>query len=336
MDEYKSILVTGGCGFLGRWLIKEVLDKYQHVPIKVVDCKPPGEAVFEFDGADRVEVVANRDICVYETIVDEFADIDVVFHLAGIVAFGIRDRERLYSVNIGGTKNVLRAAKKHKVKRVLHVSSVAALGYNNNEHKPVDEEFSFDWNIAEKKKKYYMLSKQMADIEVKKAAANGLKCVIVYPGLMYGPGDRHNTARVIKAIENGKIKFAPPGGTNVVDVRDVARGVLQALERGKPGAGYLLSGHNLRFTEIYSTIAGALNVRPPKKTLPRFLNTPLYYIFSLLECISNRMQLTTDCIDSAFKFRYFDNSRAGKELGWRPEVPFETTIDDTVKWLETI
>jgi len=335
--QFRRFLVTGGCGFLGQWLVRDLLARYREAEIKIIDLKKNDPPLFSFEDEERVQLVLEKDICSFQSVVDEFRDIDTVFHLAGCVSFSLRDKNRLRTVNVEGTRNVLQAALRHNVKAFVHVSSVAALGYNNKLNEPVDEGYRFDWNIAYAKKKYYMLTKHLADLEVKNALRQGLHSIIVYPGQMYGPGDRHNSSKVVKAISNRKIPFNMPGGTNVVDVRDVSRGILCALEKGQKARDYLLSGYNLTFAEIFGVIAEKLKVPPPSFTLPRCMNVPMSRLGYLMELVSrNGTDLTYDSIDSGFKFRYFDNSRAKYELGWEPEFSFEQTIKDTAKWMQLI
>lgn len=235
-------------------------------------------------------------------------------------------------VNVEGTRNVAKTCLEARVGKLIHVSSVAALGYSDNPNQPVDEDFKFDWDIAEKRKKYYMLSKHLADEEVKRFWKLSLNCLIVYPGLMFGSGDMKNSLNLVKAIYDGKIPLNMPGGTNIVDVRDVSKGLVLAMEQGKSGEDYLLSGNNLTFKEINQTIASELGVNSPKLTIPRFMS-PIYHLFNLFEMInSNQPKLTSDNVHSAFRFRYFDNSRARRDLNWQPEISFQQTIKDICKW----
>lgn len=330
----KKILITGGCGFLGQYITRDLLNEFSEIEIKIVDLKSNPNPVFNFDNHPNLKISLDRDICFYDVIEDEFRNVDLVIHLAGLVSYSIKDKELMEAVNVQGTRNVLKAASQHNVKHLIHVSSSAALGFYDNTHGFIDENFSFDWNIAKKRKKFYMLSKHSADEEVKKYFNDGHKGVIIFPSAMFGPGDYTNSSRIIRAMNNGKILFNMPGGYCIIDVRDVSRGILAILKKGIPEGNFLLSGYNLTYKEINGIIADELSVNNPKLTIPRALRSPIYYLAYTIESISkNRPELTADNIDSSFKFRYFDNSKAKSELGWEPNISFRQTVKDSINWM---
>lgn len=323
----KKILITGGNGFLGRHL-KTLLGGFKNLELKILDVgkeETPNSRDFSY---------VQSDITDYEDLEKHFREIDAVFHLAGIVSFSKRDMNKLYSVNIEGTRNVLKASLANGVPRVIHVSSVAALGYNDDKFFPINEDFNFNWTPVKIKKKYYMLSKKFADDHVTKFRNKGLNCDIVYPGLMFGPYDKTNSVKLFNAIYNQKIPFNMPGGTNIIDVRDVALGLREVYEKGRLNTDYLLSGENLEFKEVNKKIADVIGSHPPKLTLPRFLSPIFYLTFEAIEKIYPDVQLTADNVDSSFKFRYFDNSKARTELGWKPRYSFEQTVRDTWDWMK--
>lgn len=334
--ELKNILVTGGCGFLGQYLIKDLLSSFPKADIRVLDLRENKYNLFDHEKNSRVKVLLGKDITDYDSIKNDFKDIDCVIHLAGIVSFSLKDEDLLKKVNVEGTKNVLKAASSNKVKKFLHISSVAALGYNDDKNKPINEKFKFNWEIAEKKKKYYMLTKHLADIVIEKSYdKSDMDIVVLYPGLMFGPGDVTNSAKLINAIKDKKIPFNMPGGTNIVDVRDVSKGIISAVKNGKKKEDYLLSGHNLTFKTVNNTIANELDVKAPKLVLPRCLNGILFKILLVVENkAKNKLQLTADNLDSAFKYRYFSNKKAEQNLKWSPKITFERTIKDTIKWMD--
>lgn len=328
----KNILITGGCGFLGQYLVKDLLESFPNSSIKVLDLRRNQMPVIDHSKNTRVKTLLNKDICDYESIKSDFEDVDTVIHLAGIVSFSIKDRDLLQKVNVEGTKNVLKAVNENKVKNLIHISSVAALGYNDKKNNPINETYKFDWKIAKSKKKYYMLTKHLADVEIEKNAK--FNALILYPGLMFGPGDVTNSARLIKAIQDRKIPFNMPGGTNIIDVRDISKGIIETMKNKIQKGNYLLSGYNLDFNEVNSTIANLLKVKPPKHTLPRFLNPLMFRLLLWVEIFSKKkLELTADNVDSAFKYRFFSNNKAEKEFGWKSKISFKQTIKDTIDWM---
>jgi len=330
---FRRILVSGGYGFLGQYLIKDIANEFPNVALKILDINPNTETLLNFYHNYNI-TVSNNDICDYDSIENEFMDIDLVIHLAGFISYSLRDKELLERSNILGTKNILKAISCNKIKNLIHISSVAALGYNDDNNEPINETYNYDWNIAKKRKKYYMLTKHLADIEIENYIEKGLNTVILYPGLMFGPGDFANSSRIIRAIKYRKIPFNMPGGSNVIDVRDVSKGILTVLKQGITNGKFLLSGHNLTYKEINKIIANKLMVKYPRLTLPRFLTPILVNTFLFIESISkNKLEVAADNIDSASNFRYYDNTKAKKELGWEPEFTFEQTIEDTIKWM---
>lgn len=333
--DIKNILITGGCGFLGQYLTQDLLSAFPDAHIGIIDLNPSKTNIFDFTNHPNLRTELGTDICNYDSLPPHFEDIDTVIHLAGLVSFSLKDADRLFAVNVDGTKNVLKAAIDKNVKNFIHISSVAALGFNDNKDAPVDEEFTFDFRLAKKRKKYYMLSKHLADIELEKLAPASINTVILYPGLMFGPGDITNSAHLINAICQRKIPFNMPGGTNIVDVRDVASGITAVLQNAAAPGRFLLSGRNLEFHDINATIAKALSVRPPALTLPKLICPLLFKILLLAEKISSKqLALTADNLDSASKYRYFDNTKAHTMLQWQPKIEFTQTVKDTIDWMK--
>lgn len=332
----RTILVTGGCGFLGQYLIRGLLDEFPDTQLRIIDLNDNPHALFDFSSDARVEIRLGIDIRDLPALREACQGIDGVIHLAGLVSFALKDEALLERVNVLGTRNVLTAAHEKGVDCFVHVSSVAALGYSDDPHQHVDESFQFNWSEAQSKKKFYMLSKHRADREVEALREAGLSAVIVYPGLMFGPGDYRNTAPLIRAVGKGRVPFFPPGGTNVVDVRDVAGGIIAVLRHDIRQGNYLLSGWNLTMKEITAIIAGATGSKAPWLPLPRFLRPVLYRLALMLELGLGRwLNISASSIDSAFRFRYFDHARARERLGWAPAIPFHQTVSDTITWMRS-
>jgi nucleoside-diphosphate-sugar epimerase len=330
----KSILVTGGCGFLGKYLLKNLIRTFHTAKFHILDLKSNDNTSITSNTNPRINFHLDCDITNYDSLHENFKNIDIVIHLAGLVSFNLKDKENLYKVNVKGTENVAKACLQHKVKHLFHISSVAALGYKDNPKDLVNEQFKFNWKIAKKRKKYYMLTKFLGDQVIKTYRNKGLKATILYPGLMWGPGDVTNSSKLIRAIKNKKIPFNMPGGTNIIDVRDVARGIAMAV-RSHQNQDMLLSGYNLSFTNINNTIASQLSVPPPSITLPKIANYPLYKLLLWNERLKKTPPtLPADNFDSACKLRYFTNQRAKHQINWQPKIPFEQTIQETIEWMQ--
>lgn len=332
----RTFLLTGGCGFLGQYLTQYLLDAFPEAQIRIIDLAANPLARVDFSAEPRVQTSLGLDICDLASIQDAFLGVDVVVNLASLISSSLRSGDLLEEVNVVGTRNVLTAAQAGGADLFIQVSSAAALGYTDDPLNPADELFEFDWSIARAKNKFYMLSKYRADVEVEASRRNGMAAVIVHPGLMFGPGDHHNSAKMIRAIAAGKMVVSLPGGNNVVDVRDVGRGIVAVLQQGVREGNYLLSGWNLTFDHIFRIIAAEVDARPPRIVLPAALRPFLYWSVWLAESLSRRrLDLSASDSDSAFRFRYFDNGKAKRTLGWEPAYTFQQTIADALVWMES-
>lgn len=326
-------VITGGCGFLGQHLARALLDGFPEARVRLLDLHTPSQ-LFGFSDQERVRIETGADITRPRALRGCFDGAAAVVHLAGLVSFALQDRARLERVNVGGTRTVLAEAGRAGVPRFVHVSSAAAHGYSDEPGYPVDETFRFDWNEAQRHRKHYMLTKRRAEDEVERYRAAGGTAAILSPGLLFGPGDTNGAAAFIQAMASNRIRMNPSGGTTVVDVRDVAQGIVQTLAAGIGNDKFLLSGHNLSFAEMNRTVARVLGVSPPRWTLPRGVDRVLVPWLLLAErLLPQPPDLTADQVHSAFRFRYISNRKAFNRLGWRPQFSFERSVRDTVEWL---
>ena len=163
-----------------------------------------------------------------------------------------------------------------------------------------------------------------------------MAAVIVHPGLMFGPGDYRDSAKMIRAVAAGKVVISLPGGTNVVDVRDVGRRIVAVLQHGLRDENYLLSGWNLTFNDIFRIIAAEVSARPAPDNPAARLRPFVYWGVWLAESLTRRrLDLSASDADSAFRFRYFDNDKAKRSLGWEPAYTIQQTIADALAWMKS-
>ncbi len=256
------ILITGGTGFLGSVLVRQLLDADEAVRV----LRREGSKLDLLgDAADHVEHAVG-DVADPDPVRRAVEGVRAVYHAAAFVGFGgARDAERLQSVNVGGTANVVDAAREAGVGRLVHVSSMAAFGRPRTPEGVIDE--TAEWTPSPMNTAYAR-SKRAAELEVQRAVAEGLDAVIVNPAVIFGPGRAgENTTAVVERARRG-MRFAPAGGTNVVDVEDVATGMRAALARGATGERYFLGGENLPWVEIFGALAEAFGVPGPRVVVP--------------------------------------------------------------------
>jgi dihydroflavonol-4-reductase len=312
--------VTGATGFVGavltRQLVADGVDvRILHRPSSTFDLL--GEAVQK---VERVE----GSLADARGLRRAMAEAERVYHVAGRVQFGGRgERAALRRVNVQGTANVVNAAIDVGVERLVHTSSIAALGPPSASDTTVDE--THGWDDTEPRTAYAR-SKYDAELEVHRGIAEGLDAVIVNPSLVFGVGRAgEGTRRIVDAVRQGWARAVPPGGTAVVDVEDVVAGHRRAMRHGTCGRRYILSSENRSWEAIITTLARAFGQPPPRYTLPPALLT---VAGSLAEGASRLLgqtpPLTRTLARQAARKRHYSNQRAVDELGCSFR-PFEAT-----------
>jgi dihydroflavonol-4-reductase len=265
-----------------------------------------------------------------DTLLPALDGAEGVVHLAGLVSFWQSDRARLFELNKEGTRNVLLTCSWARVNRLVYVSSAATIGFTNDPHKPADETLDFDWSRVTQK--HYMCSKYAGELQLRDAERLNVSAVIANPASMYGPGDTRNTHRLFQAIQRGMVRAVPPGGNNVVDVRDVADGICRMLWPHVPNERFILGGHNLSFREINAAIAKVLGVPHARRTIPRALRVPLCGLVRMAETLPGRPAvIAADDLESGFHYRYYSSAKAKDKLGWAPRHTFEQTVRDAAE-----
>ena len=322
-----KILVTGASGMVGANLCRRLVESGRHV-----------RALVRRSVDHPMLVNLSIEPCTGNVLDGESLKLamqgcEQVYHLAGVISFEARDRQRMFDVNVQGTKNVLKAAFDAGVQRVVVTSSTAAVGYTRLGKPPLNEDSPF---LPRYHKIPYMASKHVA--EAYALAFPGMDVVAVNPSTVYGAGDVYlNTGQLFKKFKQGKITFCPPGGTAVVGVRDCVEGHLLAMERGVPGERYILSSENDTFKTLFQSMAESLRVRAPRWKLPSWLGPIAYGGASLAEHLTSWNRLPTisrHFITIAFCQRFFDSTKAQRELNWIPKQSLQEMIGEATEFYE--
>jgi len=241
----------------------------------------------------------------------------------------------MYNVTIGGTYNVLQAALDTGVQRLVYTSSVAALGLPSfipkNKHPPLIMNENHSWNYRPEWWRYGH-AKHLAEMEIQKAVARGLDCVIANPSMVLGPGDINRiSGEIVIQVARGLVRFGISGGMNAIHIDDVVRGHLLALERGRMGERYILGGENHTYLDFIQTTARIVDVRPPQQVIPAWLLRPAAGPLDLL-CRVVTMPFNGDLLRFSGHYLYYDTQKAQQELGLTGLHSIETALKDTYDW----
>jgi len=251
--------------------------------------------------------------------------VDRVFHLAGLVSMRPDDDERLFEVNVGGTRIVLEEALRAGVEHVVYTSSVAAVG-PAAQGETADERQLF---TAGRLGIPYVNSKHEAEVEALRLAAQGLPVVVVNPCYVFGAGDVYaRTTSIVRRFLLGRIPAYVGGALNIVDVEDVAEGHLLADELGQVGERYILGNRNYTVDRLFADLARLSGVEAPplKLTAPVALR-----LAQALQAAPGRPPITVQEVKLASQWWTYRNTKAKRELGWTTS-PHEDTIEATVAW----
>jgi len=317
-------LVTGATGFVGAAVARSLLKNHWQVRVLVRQ------------GSDRRNLkelpvdVVEGDLTDASSLRTAAQGCGALFHVAADYRLGARDPSQLYRANVEGTRNVLDAARRGGVQRIVYTSSVATIGIPGD-GTPGDEQTpsSLSNMIG-----HYKRSKFLAEEVVREAAREGLSVVIVSPSTPVGPGDLKPTptGQLVLDAAAGRMPAYVDTGLNIVHVDDVANGHLLAYERGKAGERYILGGQDMSLREILATIANLVGRTPPRVRLPYGVVLPMAYLAEGFAKLTGRTgRITLEGVRMSRKLMFFSSAKAVRELGyaWRPPAQ---AFEDAIRW----
>ncbi len=330
-----NALVTGSTGFIGAALCRALVVRGHtvrafHRPtsnLHLLNDLPVEHAIGDLTQPDTIRTAMQG--------------IEVVFHTAAqLGGAGSDTAGRMYTVTVEGTRAVLRFAQEAGVRRVVHTSSVAALGVPEQSPDPdtvtllpfIDE--SHTWNYRAEAW-HYGYAKYLSELEVQKAVAAGLDAVIVNPSVVFGAGDIYRRdSSVIMTIARRKLGVLVEGGLNAVHIQDVVQGHLAALECGRCGERYILAGENLTIVELIRKIAAVVGAPAPGLVLPAGLVRRAVSVIRLLQPFLD-LPVGANDLRLAGNYFYYDTRKAQVELGLPPPRPLEDAIREAYDWFRS-
>jgi dihydroflavonol-4-reductase len=324
MPDPRRILVTGGTGFVGSVLIPELVRQYGAEAVSVFAL--PEDRIPD-SWADLPVRLHRGDIADAPAVRTAAAGHSHVIHLAGLISYWKGDLDRLRKVNRDGVASVVDACLENGVRRLVHVSSVGAIGFHRD-GTPADEDTPFNWPP----RLYYMLTKREGQ-EIVEAAVRerGLPAIILNPASIMGPGDHdpnttHN--RLYRMICCGRSIGSFAGGLSIVDVRDLVAIIIKALDRGRTGEKYLVVGANLRYPEVIRHISRACGRRSFPFPIPAPLVTAAGGLLELAGRATGRRPPLTAAYGRLSGWEaYASNGKSRAEFG-HEYLPVEKTVAD--------
>jgi dihydroflavonol-4-reductase len=313
-----KVLVTGATGFIGSHVARLLAERGDEV-VLAVEPGSPETAIADLD-LRRVRC----DVRDRRAVRRALRGVERAFHCAGVTSVRPDDGERLFEVNVGGTKLVMEECLRAGVERVVYNSSAAVVG-PAAQGKTADETQIF---TAGRLGIPYVNSVHEAEVEAMRVAARGLPLVCVNPGVCFGAGDHLlSSTRLARSFLLGRIPVYMEGAASIVDVRDVAEGHLLADERGRIGERYILGGRNFTFDRLFADLGRLSGIEPPVKLPQRAARVAA----GLLAVGGRGWPLTPLEVRAASQWWTYRSTKATRELGWKAR-PHEETLEATVAW----
>lgn len=319
-----NILLTGATGLLGNNILRALLSAGHSVSCLLRTHAPPRS----LSGLNATLVygdLANSESLDYSAV----PDFDVLIHCAAIIHLGWRRLEESRQVNVLATQWLADCCRV-RGKRLIHISTVDTLGFAVDGI-PITEER----RGADNPQSAYVVSKREGDAVIDELIGRGLDAIVLHPGFMIGPFDWKPSSGLMMLEINRRphMPFAPGGGCSAVDVRDVARGVVQSLEKGRTGEHYILAGHNVTYLELFQMIARTQGQRGPRWRLPDWLAITggriadgIAYVRGVEGIVNSASARMGQCL------HYYDSGKAQRELAYTIGS-LQMAIEDGWQWL---
>lgn len=303
-----KVLVTGGTGFIGAYIIKRLIEKGYSV--RAIRRSPQLPFFIDKSVFEKVEWV-NGDVLDIVSLDEAMNGMDAVIHSAAVISFFKKERRAMYQVNVSGTANVVNLALEHNISRFVHISSISALGRTKSgDH--VNEKKQW---VEGKLNTHYGISKHKAEIEAWRGIGEGLNGVIVNPSTVLGYGNWHQgSCAIFKNLYN-EFPYYTSGVNGFVDVEDVAEAVVLLMESGISEERFILNSENMNFRDLFNLIAEGFRKKKPSRAATPFLSALAWRLEKLKSFLTgHKPLLTRESARIALSKTYWENNKILNEL----------------------
>ena len=314
------IFITGANGLLGSFICRELLE----VGCKIKALKRANSDLHLVeDIKDQIDWVEG-DILDAVGIEKQLQQVTIVVHCAAEVSYSKKNKQKLFRTNVEGTANIVNACIKAEITKLVYVSSVATIGKEKSEN---ESDENTKWNGTDQVSEYAR-TKYLAELEVWRGSAEGLKPIIVNPSVVLGPGDwNKSSTKIFKYILEEK-PFYTAGRINFVDVRDVAKITVQLLNKNIYNQRFIINADSITYKELFTKIALSFDKKPPWIKVPSLL----VKLTILLDRWKSRLLqkdsiIGEDLSSVANNFHTYNNNKIKKLINFHFR-----NIDDTIKW----
>ncbi|MCF6401832.1 NAD-dependent epimerase/dehydratase family protein [Chitinophaga filiformis] len=313
-------LVTGGTGFLGSHLLRKLVNVGQPVRALYRTAIPPQVE----DIRHKIEWVKG-DVLDVSALEDAMQGVDKVYHCAGVVSFRPEEQDRMMKVNVEGTANVVNLSIDAGVRKLVHVSSTAALGRARVDG-VLDE--SSEWREGSNNSRY-SISKHLAEMEAWRGMAEGLDVAIVNPGIILGAGYWDDGSGMLIKNAWKEFPYYTDGINGFTDVRDVAEVMFRLMESDIEGERFVLTTDNWKYYDLFKEMAQQLGKKPPHKPVKPWMAEIVWRVEALKSKLSGKKALLTkETARTAQMKVYYSNEKILKALPGFSFTPLQTTIAD--------
>ena len=318
----KHVLVTGGTGFLGAYIIKNLIEKGFSVSALRRSDKLP--FFLSSSISDKVNWVEG-DILEVISLSEAMQEANAVIHSAAIVSFAEKERHQMYQVNVEGTANVVNAAIENGIKRFVHISSVAALG-RRSKSELISEDRKWE---EDKMNTHYAISKHKAELEVWRGFAEGLEGVIINPSTILGFGDWHQSSCAIFKNAYKEFSWYTKGMNGFVGVEDVAEAAVQLLCSNITEERFIINSDNISFQDLFNSIAEDFGKKKPHREATKLLGS-IAWRWEMLKSFftGKKPLLTKETAKVAHCQTRFDNAAVLKALSFT-FTPLKEVVKNT-------